>query len=186
MRRTLIRRGLAVVSTGCLLAVGLSTGPASALHRDHSRGHLVLAHGTWVDPGAITDSITPNAAGTAAQVAMHGGTIAKGDFAGTSTYTLNVNFDVATNVVDGNATETYRATLGKWGHGHVTFAEHVNVAANGDTLVSAVIVGGDGVFRGAKGFGLFQGTSTPVVADPNLPQGPPSSGPYVMSITLAR
>ena len=156
------------------------------MHREHSRGHLVLAHGTWIDPGTKFDSITPNTAGTAAKVDGHGGTIAKGDFAGTSTYTLSVNYDVASGVTDGSSTETYRASLGKWGHGHVTFAEHVNVAKDGDTLVSAVIVGGDGVFRGAKGFGVFQGTSTPIVADPNATSGPPSSGPYVMAITLAR
>ena len=184
MIRTLTSRGLAVVFA-CLMVVGLSVGPASAggWHPAH-RPHRVVLTGTWIDPGAIIDLITPNAAGTAAKVDMHGGTIAKGEFAGTSTYVMSVTYDVATGDSDGFSTETYSARLGRWGHGHVTFAEHVHVAQNGDTVVDAFIKSGDGVFRGAHGYARFKGSSTPV--DPENPSSPPSAGPYVMWIDLVR
>ncbi len=183
MSRTLTSRGLAVVFVG-LAVLGLSAGPATAwgwhpVHRPH---HLAVT-GTWLDPGGTIDQITVNDAGTAAQVDLHGGTITKGGFAGTSTYTLSVSYDLATNVSDGYGTERYAATLGRWGQGHVTFSEHVHVAANGDTVVDAFIVGGDGVFRGAHGYARFQGTSTPV--DPSNPNPSTSSGPYVMWVDLA-
>src|SRR3954470_5298396 len=143
MSRTLTSRGLAVVFAS-LAVLGLSAGPASAWggHSVH-RHHIVVETGTWVDPGATIDRITPNAELTAAKVDMHGGTIAKGAFAGTSSYTLSVNYDIATGVSDGRGRETYAASLAHRGRGHVTFAEHVHVAGNGDTVVIGIIVGGD-------------------------------------------
>ena len=121
MSRTLISRGLAVVFTS-LVVLGLAPGTASARPNgfEHGRHHVELS-GTWTDPGAILDGISPTVYPTQVLIPMHGGTIATGGFAGTSTYVLTVLFDTATNVSIGNAIETYTASIAGRGSGHVTF-----------------------------------------------------------------
>ncbi len=186
MSRTLTSRGLAVVFAS-LAVVGVSAAPAFAggRHSDHHR-HSRVFTGTWQDAGPTIDTITPNADGTAATVTMHGSTVTQGDFAGTSTYTMTANYDVATAVSDGTVRETYTATLGRRGRGHVTLVEHAHVASNGDTVVTGRMVNGDGVFRNARGYARFTGTSEPVPADPNTTSGNRVSGTYVMRIDLDR
>src|SRR4029079_13342608 len=82
--------GLVALST-VLFAVGLFTVPASASER-----RQLVATGSWTDPGANIDSITPS--GRDYIVEMHGGTTTDGDFAGTSTYTLTARANLRTGV----------------------------------------------------------------------------------------
>jgi hypothetical protein len=178
MSRTLISRGLAVVFAA-LMVLGVAPGTASARPKDqHGRHHVELT-GTWNDPGAILDGISPTVYPTQVLIPMHGGTIATGGFAGTSTYVLTALFDTTTNVSVGNAVETYTAGIAGRGSGHVTFDERVQVNGDGTEAVTGTIIAGDGVFAGARGYARFTGNTDPT--GPN-----PGTGPYRMWIDLAR
>jgi hypothetical protein len=181
MQRTLIGRGLAVVSTVVAVA-GLAAGPAGASGREHGRQendghrHLVVTGG-FTDPGPAIDTVTPD--GSDYIVTMHGSTTTTGGLAGTSTYQMAVRYDPVTFATTGTATETFAATLANRGSGHVSLAETVNVRTDGSETVVANITGGDGVFGHARGRMVFTGQTDPSGSNPSV-------GTYRLWIDLGR
>ncbi len=178
MKRTLISRGLVVVSA-CLAVIGLGAGPVSATgtqHRRQARHHLVLATGTWSDPGATITGITPQ--GSDYLVDFVGSTSTAGDLLGQSRYTMHVVYDPVANTSTGSVDETFSATLPNRGSGTFTLAEHVSVKGDGSLLVTGYVVSGTGIFRGANGLDVFTGTTDPSGTGP-------SAGSYVMVFDLA-
>jgi len=182
MQRTLIGRGLAVVSTVVAVA-GLAAGPAAAsqvraLGRHESNGHRhLVVTGGFTDPGPAIDTVTPD--GSDYIVAMHGSTTTTGGFAGTSTYQMTVRYDPVTFASTGTVTETFAATLANRGSGNVSLAETVEVRTDGSETVVATITGGDGVFRHARGRMVFTGQTDPSGSNP-------STGTYRLWIDLGR
>jgi hypothetical protein len=165
-----LRRAFLVLSAA-LFAVGLLAAPASAAqHRQ------LVATGSWTDPGAVIDSITPS--GQDYIVQMHGETTTDGDFAGTSSYTLTARANLRTGVTIGHSREIFTVTLAPIGTGHVTFDEIVVVKADGNEVVNGTIVDGDGPFAGAHGSAHFIGTTDPSGANP-------ATGTYRIVMNLA-
>ncbi len=160
-----------VVLSAALFVVGLGTMPASASQRQH-----VVATGSWTDPGATIDSVTPS--GKDYIVEMHGGTTVDGDFAGTSSYALTARVNLNTGVTIARSREMYTVTLGVLGTGHLTFDENVVVKADGTEVVTGTIVDGDGLFDGAHGSARFIGTTDPSGANP-------ATGTYRIVLELA-
>jgi hypothetical protein len=171
MQRTLIGRGLAAVFT---VAVCLAAATSPATASTHRR---VVSHGNWVDPGQTVDSATPVGDGSLYVVALHGGTHATGRFSGDSSYTMVLLYDPATQASAGFARETYTATLGGIGRGHLTLSERVQVDGDGSIVVAGPVVAGDGAFKGAHGYARFTGEGPPA--------GGYESGAYTIWLDLS-
>jgi hypothetical protein len=118
----------------------------------------------------VIDSATPRADGKyLAQ--LHGGTHATGSFAGDSTYRMTLVYDPTTGMSVGSTTETWTATVAGRGSGHVIFAEHAHQDGDGSVRVTGVVTGGDGVFAGATGFGVWTGAFAASGSDSGPGQG---------------
>jgi hypothetical protein len=177
MRRTLTGRGLAVVSVllaGVLSPAALAAATPSS--PDPVPYRVVVARGTWTDPGPVIDTTTPRPDGKIL-VEAHGGTHATGTFAGDSTYHLTVVFDPATGLTVGRNIETWNASIAGRGSGHLTFAEHVHQDGDGSIRVTGIVTGGDGVFTGATGLAVWTGSFGPTGA---------GGGTYSMLLGLTR
>ena len=164
-------RGLAVVSA-LLAAFGAAAPAATAATppADPVPSRVLIVHSTWSDPGPVIDAATPRADGRYL-VEAHGGTHATGSFAGDSTYRLSLVFDPATGLSIGRNTETWTATVAGRGGGHLNFAEHVHQEGDGSVRVTGVVTGGDGVFAGATGFGVWTGSFAGSGSDSEPGQG---------------
>jgi len=75
-------------------------------------------------------------------------------------------FDPATGLAVGRNTETWTATVAGRGSGHLMFAEHVHQDGDGSVRVTGVVTGGDGVFAGATGLGVWTGALGPSGSGP--------------------
>ena len=171
MFRNRTGRGLAVVSA-LLVAFGAAAPAANATTppADPVPSRVLIVHSTWSDPGPVIDSATPRADGKyLAQ--LHGGTHATGSFAGDSSYRMTLVFDPTTGMSVGSNTETWTATVAGRGSGHVIFAEHAHQDGDGSVRVTGVVTGGDGVFAGATGFGVWTGAFAGSGSDSGPGQG---------------
>jgi len=176
MKHNVRNRGLAVVFV-CLAVMGMTAATASASPTQaHPRPRVVLASGTWTDPGPTITSVTPQ--GSTYLVGLAGSTTTTGDMVGHSDYTFQVVFDPATNSLAGSGHERFDATIAAIGSGHLDIDEHIKVNGDGSEMVVGVIVGGDGAFRHAGGVLVFTGNTD----DPSQPTA--GTGPYWMAITL--
>ena len=138
------------------LALLAPTVPASATVARGSTDHVTI-EGTWTDPGPTIDGITPD--GSAYTLALHGHTTAVGSFAGVSDYSFTLRYDPTTGRSHGPGQETFVASLDGSGSGTITFAEHMSLGTDGSTIVTGVVVGGDGIFTGAHGALRFVGAT---------------------------
>jgi hypothetical protein len=152
----LTTRALAVIA-GVLTLLVLTVPDASAVPRGR-QGH-VSVQGTWTDPGPTITGIDPS--GSQFVVGVHGATTTEGSFAGTSDYTFSLRYDPATGRSQGLGQETFTAVLDGLGAGTISFREHLYQTAEGASVVTGEVLGGDGVFAGAHGSIRFEGASQP-------------------------
>ncbi len=164
----------ALASAALLLALGAPVASATPQGRDSH----VVGEGTWTDPGVTIDSATPTPWESLYIVKLHGNTTVAGSLSGVSDYSFTLLANVATGVSRGNGAETFTATLAGRGSGTLTILEHMEVAGDGSTTVTGIVIGGTGALAGARGLVRFQGGSTP--------GSPAASGTYQMVLDLGR